>query len=244
MKPLIGLTVTEDTQNDCYRLHLDYCRLIRRFGGIPVLLPPVSAQDIPSQAAPLSGILLTGGGDLHPALLGVLPSPSWGETNLALDRHALFLARFTLKNNIPVLGICRGMQVLAAAAGGTLASDIAEVFSSPLCHVQKSSRKETCHPVFLRPHTKLHSIIGRNSFWVNSFHHQAVLSCGSCFRAAAYAPDGVLEALEKKTGFALGVHWHPERMAGRLETRQLLAAFFTAARRYDPFSGKKATPHH
>ncbi|MGE4215411.1 MAG: gamma-glutamyl-gamma-aminobutyrate hydrolase family protein, partial [Anaerotignaceae bacterium] len=132
-----------------------------------------------------------------------------GEISTIRDTFEIALTRLALRQNMPILGICRGMQIMAAAADGKIVQDI----KSSICHMQKSPRHVKTHTVNIKKDSRLFSICGTKKMAVNSFHHQSVLDCGKHFRPCALSADGIIEAMEnKKKFFALGVQWHPEHL--------------------------------
>ncbi len=172
------------------------------------MLPPVSS---PLAALGIcDGILFSGGGDITPRLCGITdydparlidPFPE-------RDEYELELARLTYERNVPTLGICRGMQIMNCALGGSLHFDIQG-------HTQKRSREQPSHSVRVTSGTPLYKLIGTSGLETNSFHHQSVASCAKRLSVAAVAEDGVIEALEAADKrFWLGVQWHPEHMDG------------------------------
>ena len=210
-RPVIGITGNFGDKG--LELAEGYYRSIAAAGGIAVALPPMDdAAQVLGQLDGVDGILLSGGGDINPLLLGEEPLPQLGNVNPVRDSHELLLAKLAYDRGIPMLGICRGVQVLVAALGGTLHQDIKACMPDVnlLKHSQQMPRHVASHTV-----TALaDSIVGKTlgtSVAVNSFHHQAVATPGPLLRVTATAPDGVIEAVES-TDFksVMGVQWHPE----------------------------------
>lgn len=210
-RPVIGITGNFGDKG--LELAEGYYRSIAAAGGIAVALPPMDdAAQVLGQLDGVDGILLSGGGDINPLLLGEEPLPQLGNVNPVRDSHELLLARLAYDRGIPMLGICRGVQVLVAALGGTLHQDMKVCMPDAelLKHSQQMPRHVASHTV-----TALaDSIVGKTlgtSIAVNSFHHQAVATPGPLLRITATAPDGVIEAVES-TDFksVMGVQWHPE----------------------------------
>ena len=210
-RPVIG--ISGNFGDNGLELAEGYYRSIIAAGGIAVALPPIEdAEQILGQLESVDGILLSGGGDINPLLLNEEPLPQLGRVNPVRDSHELLLAKLAYDRGIPMLGICRGIQVLVAALGGTLHQDIKTCMpdANLLKHSQQMPRSVASHTVS----AVADSIIGKTlgtSFAVNSFHHQAVATPGPLLRITATAPDGVIEAVES-TDFksVMGVQWHPE----------------------------------
>lgn len=251
MRPLIGITVGSAAgqagPRHGYWLGRAYAGAVAGAGGLAAALPPHPTDGMPPLgAAPeaaewlerLDGLLLSGGGDVDPAHFGQRPSPRLGAVDRERDAWELALARGALAAGLPVLGICRGAQVLNVAAGGTLIQDIGEVNPDALPHAQEGPRWESSHAVRLAAGTRLDAVLASAAggpegvLRVNSFHHQAVDRVGAGFVVAAVAPDGVVEAIERpEHPFAVGVQWHPEEMWERDDAaRRLFVAFVAAAR--------------
>lgn len=229
MKPVIGITPNYAGGTRLYTLHRAYAAAVEAAGGLPVLLfPPAPPGRLPGF---LDGILLSGGGDIDPLLFGEEPLRECGEISPLRDAFELPLCRMALRHGIPLLGICRGMQVLNIAAGGSIYQDILAQAGATLKHSQQAPRPHGTHSVMPEEDSLLAALWGRRRIAVNSFHHQAVARLGEGFRAAAHSPDGIIEAIERQDGaFALGVQWHPEAMETE-EQALLFSAFVQAAGR-------------
>jgi putative glutamine amidotransferase len=219
--PLIGITCSRLTGGawGMYSLgHFmdyalsDYSQAILHAGGAPVIIP--TAQDRRSLGAVLDsvqGIILSGGPDIHPRRYGEEPMAGLGEVDEALDQMELATANLALEKNLPVLGICRGIQVLNVALGGTLYQDIPSQVPESICHTPKTDKAVNTHTVRIEPGSRLHKIIGRRELWVNGKHHQAVKDPAPGLVVTARARDGVIEAVEQPDKrYVIGVQWHPE----------------------------------
>lgn len=224
MKPIIGITPDYDPRERRYKIHEDYIRAVKTVGGYPVLLFP--EEGLPYLA---DGILLSGGGDIDPLLFGEEPLQESGEISPLRDSYELALCREALAQNIPLLGICRGMQVMNIAAGGSIYQDIQVQTTSDLKHSQQAPRHYGTHSIQLQPDTMLAQLFGTLTATVNSFHHQAVARLGTGFVASAVSRDGLAEAIEHtENSFACGVQWHPEAMH-TAQQQQLFQSFINAA---------------
>jgi putative glutamine amidotransferase len=214
-------------------LGLKYMRAIEAAGGIPVVVPPLATEALAPLLSQVSGVCLSGGPDLDPATYGEirheLTGPIWGE----LDRFELSFARAADAYALPVLAICRGMQVLNVSRGGTLHQHLPDVVGDGIRHRQPEVSAEPTHWVKLDPASRLCEILGTDPKMVNSFHHQAVASLGERLRITATASDGTIEGIEATDReFVLGVQWHAECLIGEREHAALFDAFVAAARRY------------
>ena len=219
--PLIGITTSSNNDGDFF-LRRQYCAALLRTGGIPIMLPPVGSPR--AALGIVDGVILSGGGDIAPRLCGITnydPALLF-EVSPERDEYELELARLTYEHNIPTLGICRGIQVMNSAHGGSLHFHID-------AHKQNLSREQPSHMVTLTSGTLLRSLIGESELAVNSFHHQAVNIPSGALRVSALAEDGLIEALEATDkDFYLGVQWHPEHMEG-FAAEVLFAALCAAA---------------
>ena len=237
--PFVGVTtsITVDKYPERAYLNSAYLRAIEQAGGAPVLLPPplgAAARD--ALWARLDGLLLTGGGDVEPQHFGEPRHPTLVEVSEARDALELELAGRALAQGLPLLAICRGIQVLNVALGGSLHQDIPSDLPSPLDHSQKAlqqtRRSQPVHHVKLQEGSRLAKILGTLEVDVNSFHHQALKALGRGLTAVAWSPDGIVEGAEMQDGgrFVVGVEWHPEELVGHDATaRSLFSALVAAA---------------
>jgi putative glutamine amidotransferase len=234
--PLIGITtsVTVDRVPERAYVNGTYIRAVQAAGGIPLLLTPHFTPEV--QAAlwqRLDGLLLTGGGDLDPARFGEARHPSVDDVAPARDDLEIALTRRAVAESLPLLAICRGIQVLNVALGGTLVQDIPSEVPGALVHSQTAPRHEPTHAVkVMGEGTRLGRVLGAGELDVNSMHHQAIRRLGEGLREVAWAPDGVIEGVELPgERFVLGVQWHPEELVGHdPAARNLFAAVVEAAR--------------
>ena len=208
-RPVVGIT-TNYEGIDATVLSA-YYRQILRAGGTPLLIPPVAdISTILSTLDTVDAVLLTGGGDFNPLWNGDEPVPGLHNINRERDLPELMLTRFAYDRQMPLLGICRGIQTLAIALDGHVVQDMPHT-EQLLKHSQDADREEPTHSVSIFPQTTLHSIYNADRIYVNSFHHQAIDVPGSRLRTSAKAPDGTIEAIESSEHKAvLGVQWHPE----------------------------------
>jgi len=239
--PLIGITCSRLTGGawGMYSLgHFmdyalsDYSQAILHAGGAPVIVP--AAQDRKSLTRILSalqGLILSGGPDVHPRRYGEEPLAGLGEVDEALDHMELLAAELAIEKNLPLLGICRGIQVLNVALGGTLYQDISSQVPESICHTPKTDKAVNTHTVNIEPGSRLHKLIGRREIWVNGKHHQALKGLATGLVVAARAKDGVIEAVELAgKRFAVGVQWHPEgTWRDDLQSKKLFRSFVRAA---------------
>lgn len=220
-KPVIGITANFRDGQAC--LCDLYYRQVAEAGGVPLMIPPVADGTVISNTLDrIDGLLLSGGGDINPLWMDEQPSPNLHDINHQRDLPELLTARLAYNRQIPMLAICRGIQTLAAALGGTIIQDLPEEWEArrqkgdhpiPLVkHSQDSDNSTPTHTVTLQPDSILSRIYDHaQRLCVNSLHHQAVGNTGTLFRPVATAPDGVIEAMESTEEKAiLGVQWHPE----------------------------------
>ena len=243
MRPLIGVSTSEVRVQESARplpegdppqremvLGMVYAAAVQRAGGIPVVLPPIPPGDVPALLERLQGVCLSGGPDLDPAAYHARAQADLGPVEPELDAFELALARGADAAGLPVLGICRGCQVLNVARGGTLHQHLPAVTDGLLHHRQTEPGRVSTHTVRVAPGSRLAAIVGGGELEVNSFHHQAVDVLGDGLVATAWAPDGTIEAIEdRRHPFLLAVQWHAEGLVGRPEHESLFAALVDAA---------------
>jgi putative glutamine amidotransferase len=238
-RPRIGLTAATRTGDRTERCTLNsaYLRSVTEAGGLPLVLPP----DIgPAQAGAalevLDGLIFTGGADLAPSAYDAPPHPRLEATDSRRDAFELALFRAAWARRLPVLAICRGIQLVNVALGGTLWQDLPSELPGALPHLHPGDRTDRTHPIAIVPGSRLASVVGTTSLQVNSFHHQAVRRVAPDLVPSAAAPDGVIEGLETPAGapWVLGVQWHPEEFwrDGRAPERGLFAALVREAERF------------
>ena len=182
---------------------------------MPVIVPPLTDTDaIINTLDHVDGLLLSGGGDINPLLVGEEPSPRLGSINSERDIPELLITQLAYNRQIPILGICRGIQTLAVALGGKVAQDISDI--AKVKHSQDAHRSEPTHSIIVEKDSTLYNIYNSDAQqYVNSFHHQAVSDPGPRFRVTAKAPDGIIEAIESREFKSImGVQWHPECLGG------------------------------
>ncbi|GIM46283.1 gamma-glutamyl-gamma-aminobutyrate hydrolase [Collibacillus ludicampi] len=191
-----------------------YTSALAKAGVLPLVIPYLYEEDeIHALAENLDGLVLTGGEDVDPTRFGEEPLPGLGEVSPERDDLEYRLVRAFMERDKPILGICRGMQVLNAALGGTLWQDLSRQKKRVLQHRQNAPRWHLSHHVFVYEGTRLASILGSSEIKVNSFHHQAVKDVAPGFIVSAVSADGVIEAFESREHrFILGVQWHPENL--------------------------------
>ncbi|MBQ8313962.1 MAG: gamma-glutamyl-gamma-aminobutyrate hydrolase family protein [Clostridia bacterium] len=233
-RPLIGITAGLNDQKKYQVLSRYFMEAIIAQGALPVMLPLTTDEDLlHSYVDTLDGFLFSGGADVDPLLFGQWQKPGCGSICPLRDAHELTLAKLLLqRSDKPVLGICRGLQVLNIALGGDIYQDLPSEYEGELiAHRQKQPSYYPSHPVSVTEGSLLHRISVKTELMVNSLHHQALHRMGA-WQACATAPDGVIEAAERlQHPFFLGVQWHPERLyESDPAANALFAAFVEACR--------------
>jgi putative glutamine amidotransferase len=239
LKPLIGITTANVTASQTgwlfNRAYTGIPKAVAAAGGLPVLIPTsVDTETLRALYERVDGLLLPGGSDINPAVYGADPHPTTAPPDTDRDRAEIQAARWAVADDKPLLGICRGHQLLNVALGGTLIQDIPSQIATTLIHdvPPPAPRSMPAHEVQIMPQSRLAQLMGLGAV-VNSLHHQAVAQPATGAAVTAFAPDGIIEALElpDKT-FVVSVQWHPEDLypddAG---ARTLFEAFVAAARR-------------
>lgn len=215
-----------------------YCEALRKTGAAPVLLPlqphdPDCLRDIFDR---LDGVFLTGGVDVDPSRYGEVRHPLCGTTDPDRDAVELMLLQYAMEHGLPVLAVCRGLQILNVACGGTLYQDVTAQVPAALKHdyfptPARPSRTYLAHDITVTRGTRLSELLGEPVVPVNSMHHQAIKDLAPTLRASAFAPDGIIEAVEGiGDQFLVAVQWHPEELADtNAGQRKLFTSFVEAA---------------
>jgi len=214
MKPRIGITTSPSVHENRFLEALDrtYVSAVVRAGGLPFVLPVLEPADAPDVLSCLDGVLFTGGGDVDPARYGAVASPHVDGVDPARDAYEIALAEQAAAAGMPMLGVCRGAQVINIAFGGTLIQHLPDV--SDLSHRERDRWAEPVHPVRVSQDSRLAEVVERELVGVNSLHHQAVDVVGRGLRAVGWAGDGTIEAIEGLGPLrVLGVQWHPELLS-------------------------------
>lgn len=210
-QPVIGITGNYDKET-C-TLAKGYYQSVLKAGGIPLIIPPFQEIDSLCQILEtIDGIIFSGGGDINPLFFGEEPIKELHSITPERDRQELLLARLAYDRQIPMLGICKGIQTINLALGGTVYQDIhTQMEGTRIKHSQDQDRRYPSHSVRLMPGSIMQRIFGSTTITVNSFHHQACKEAAPCLNATAISPDGVIEAIESnELKSVLGVQWHPE----------------------------------
>jgi putative glutamine amidotransferase len=240
-RPLIGITSFETKYSEpphlpIFALNRRYVMAIEAAGGAPLMLPPgLSDDSLHVTFDRLDGLLLSGGGDIDPVCYGEAPHSATREISADRDRMELALARWTVNEDKPVFAICRGIQVLNVALGGSLVQHIPTQVDGALQHTfepTQVARDHIAHSVQIESGTCLREVMGVDRAGANSWHHQSIKQVAPSLRVTAHAPDGVIEAVELPAHrFAIGVQWHPEWLYDdQPEMMRLFEALVQAAR--------------
>lgn len=235
-KPMIAITPRFKTEDNVSWMKPEYLECLGAAGALPVILScntgAYSIEDIPELVSQFDGFLFSGGTDLHPELYGEERLDCCGEIIPERDRLEIPLCREVVRQNKPMLGICRGSQVLNVALGGSLYQDIPSQLTPPVSigHLQEKPYTVTAHPIKVLPGTPLYDMVQQDRIEINSVHHQGMKRLAPGLVPMAEAEDGIIEALyhtEKK--FVMGVQWHPELLGmGNLASEQIFRAFVQA----------------
>lgn len=225
MKPFVGIlgnimTMKEEGFAGQERGYLNntYINAVEKANGVPIIIPvTTNEENIRAQISKMDGILLSGGVDIDPILYNEEPREKLGTVNPTLDEFNLIAIKIALELNKPILGICRGLQVLNVVLGGTLYQDLDYIDGSYIKHAQNSKPYSGTHSIKIDDRSVLKEILGENVY-VNSYHHQSIKDLGNGLRAIAYSCDGIIEAVEKiDSNFVIGVQWHPESMVNHCD---------------------------
>jgi putative glutamine amidotransferase len=228
MAALIGITVYRNLDEGGYYIPDGYVESVRMAGGIPLLLTPGETQ-INQVLRLIDGIIFAGGGDIDPTLYSGADHPSIERVDLIRDTFEMDLAKRLFKLNTPVLGICRGFQLLALASGGEMMTHLPEEIGEAVIH-RAENGEAVRHVVTLEREGRLAKIAGSTEFEVESKHHQAIRNISDDWHVVGSAKDGIVEAIEHKNHpWMISILWHPEMSINEAEQQRIFRAFVTAA---------------
>ena len=211
IKPVILLTANFDDQKELYTINRKYCRIIEKCGAVPVIMPYISAKNTEFLLKKASAVLLTGGGDISPHIAGIEQIVFSRGCNGIRDSFEINLCRYCYIKGVSIMGICRGMQIMCVAAGGSICEDISLFSETAHNHIQAIDKKLPSHKVYIKHNSILHGVAKKDSIYVNSLHHQCVEESGF-LTVSARSKDGVIEAVEGcKKALFMGFQWHPEQ---------------------------------
>lgn len=234
--PLIGIT-TYRTQNRSGYAQLcineAYVSSVAEAGGIPVLVPlGLSSAQLDDLLNRLDGLLFSGGGDILPETYGSQPHPKVDNVDPDRDRVEISLFQRMMEKRLPFFGICRGLQLINVALGGTLYEDLLDQYPGSLRHQTPETlpRDHLWHSVSIEPESRIHQIMQQTEAQVNSQHHQGIRQLAAGLKPSAYSPDGVIEAFElPEYPFGLAVQWHPEWLKQHAAMQALFRSFVHSA---------------
>ena len=236
-RPLVAVTATTEIIRGALRARLNaaYLVALEAAGLFPLVsAPPADAGNAEGLLERVDGLVLSGGEDVDPAHYGAARHPATEDPHAARDAWELALVAAARRRGVPVLAICRGMQVLNVGLGGTLVQDIPSERSTPISHANAAARHERVHPIECEPGSRLEAALGGRGVAVNSSHHQAVDRIAPGLRISARSPDGIIEGVETLNDewWVLGAQWHPEELVSTREPwdRSLFAAFAARVR--------------
>lgn len=237
-KPIIGVIPLWDDERESIWMLPGYLDAIRLSGGVPIILPlEGSTEDIQQIAELCSGFLLTGGHDVNPALYGAESSDKCGVANEKRDNLEREIFDYALHRDLPILGICRGIQLINALCGGTLYQDL-PTERQGVIHQMRAPYDRVCHRVEIIPETPLFELLDCAEIGVNSYHHQAIKSLAPELEAMAISEDGLIEAIRiPSKSFVWAVQWHPEfNFHTEESSRKIMRSFIDAC------TSKEVTP--
>ena len=216
MTPIVALSATTKDIGGLMRVRLNeaYVDAVRAAGLIPLVLPPLEPHELEAVASAVSGVVLTGGEDVDPAEYGAERGPRTTVIHHRRDKCELALVQLAHERRLPTLAICRGIQLVNVALGGTLVQDIPSECPSSIDHDQSDEREMRVHDVSIEPQSMLAAAVGDTRISVNSSHHQALARVADGLRVTAKAPDGIVEGAEwvRDDWWMLAVQWHPEEL--------------------------------
>jgi putative glutamine amidotransferase len=254
-RPVIGIAAQSQQpppgeQTPSWAVEQTYVRALTDAGAIPWMIPALQGDEETLRLIyqRIEGVFLKGGVDVNPALYNEDRHSRCGTVDPARDWVEVRLAEWAVRDRKPLLGVCRGVQLMNVALGGTLYQHLPEQFGSSIVHDasedgENSPRRDSAaHEVRTLPATRLRRILGDELVPVNSMHHQAIKELAATLVATAFAPDGLIEGVEgRQGGFVVGVQWHPEELsAGRADMQRLFGEFVQAAAEFQDQSARGA----
>jgi putative glutamine amidotransferase len=249
MRPVIGVPCQADyragSKRPIYGNNRAYIHAVESAGGLPILIPMLNdLRELEELLPRLDGIVFSGGIDLQPSLYGEQPHPATEEVDARLDEFEMTLANWALQEDIPVLGVCRGMQLLNVLLGGTLYQDISDQYPDALPHCRRElPRTALTHTVTIEEGTLTQRVLGVRELPMNSLHHQAVKEPGKGVRISGRSPDGIAEFLEvTDRRFVLGIQGHPEELFDTVPEYLHLFEAFVRACAHLPVAEKEPQP--
>ncbi|MFI3282716.1 MAG: gamma-glutamyl-gamma-aminobutyrate hydrolase family protein [Rikenellaceae bacterium] len=237
-KPIIGVTPLWDDDKSSIWMLPGYMDAIRESGGVAIILPLVASKgDIAQVCDMCDGFLLTGGHDISPSMYGSEQTKECGTPNIDRDNLEREVFNYAIERDLPVLGICRGIQIINALCGGTLYQDLVSEhiyigIKPEINHQMTPPYDQVWHKVKVIENTPLHKITELQQMGVNSYHHQAIKTLAPTLEAMAVAEDGIIEAVWMPSkSFVMAVQWHPEfSFLSSKESRNIVASFINAAK--------------
>lgn len=225
-KPIIGITssyIKQGMYMEGTYVHHDYQKAIVEAGGVPIVLPVAPSDVLDRYVDMCDGFIFSGGEDVDPRFYNEDPHPKLGFFYTERDESELYLIKKVVEKKKPVFAICRGIQLLNVALGGTVIQDIPSQRKSAMQHSQTIQRDKTSHVVQINEDSKLHQLLNRETVMVNSLHHQAINQLAEGLITTATARDGMIEAVELEGNpFVMGIQWHPESMVRKDKTMMVL----------------------
>ncbi len=224
---MIGIISRFMAKDNYYASGANYINAVVGAGGIPIQFPIDLTEPPETLVSLVAGIIIPGGADVAPLSYGEQPHPKVTRTFRKNDIYEIEMIQAAIRQNKPILAICRGIQILNVCLGGTLYQDIPSQTRNEICHYQDSAaRGEMTHSISITEGSYLYHMIGKTELLVNSYHHQSIKLVADGLKVTATAPDGIIEAVENEDGMIIGVQWHPESLCAFSEEHARIFANF------------------